>query len=188
MDTPWVPIHTCIESILGLFLSQSSLEQTSLLVYELLCLSGKPVEGGDACPQRPLIGRNSSVVVCLSMCVGGGVDLNSIYCLGPTMQLFEVGLIILSCRGPTATSHIPIGVGESKCQSASMLMCVHVYIWWVRTAVAGCASPNIISGQTGPIATYWARFWVPQKSPNTQKPQGSDPCWSGFSCDTSRQA
>lgn len=66
-----------------------------------------------------------------------------------------------------------------------MFMCVYVYIWWVRTAIAGCASPNIVSGQTGPIATYWARLWVPQKSPNSQKPQGSGPCWSDFSCDSS---
>lgn len=50
-------------------------------------------------------------------------------------------------------------------------MCVYVCIWWARTGLAEHASPNIVWGQTGPIATHGTRPWAWWKSLDRQKPQ-----------------
>lgn len=140
--------------------------------------------GGGACTQRSLTGRNSLVMV---VCVweeierGGGFKFHLVQpcnCLKLSSSFYPM-------EGQQLHFTLHRSWGSKKCQSASMFMCVYVYILWVRTAVAGCANLNIVTSQTGPVTTYWARFWVPQKSLNSQKPQGSGPYWSDVSCDSS---
>ena len=66
-------------------------------------------------------------------------------------------------------SHTPQASGV---YTSSCFHVVCVCTWWVRIGFAGCASPNVVSGQAGPIATHWARPWTLQKSPASQKPSG----------------
>lgn len=65
-----------------------------------------------------------------------------------------------------APSHTPQASGV---YTRSCFHVVCVCTWWVRIGFAGCASPNVVSGQTGPRATHWPRPRTLQKTPRQSK-------------------